>query len=74
MKIPGRKKERKQKKKMEEQAKRVPLPDLLDDNDREQIQPADEPTPEQQDERWAFQAGDPRQPQPTPGPQDEENK
>jgi hypothetical protein len=50
----GKKKERKLKRKMEEQARRVPLSDMLDDEDREQVEPREEPLPDDQDEQWAF--------------------
>lgn len=56
----GKRKERKMKRKMEEKASRVPLPDLFDDEHREQVEPFPEPMVEQQDEEWAYQAGDPR--------------
>jgi hypothetical protein len=40
--------------------KQKPLRDALDDNDREQVKPREEPLPEDQDEQWAFPEGDRR--------------
>jgi hypothetical protein len=40
--------------------KQQPLRDALDDNDRKQVEPREEPLPEDQDEQWAFPEGDRR--------------
>lgn len=53
----GKRKERKLKQQMEDKARRVPLPDLLDDLDREQIEPAEAPAEEAHetwDDKWEW--------------------
>jgi hypothetical protein len=40
--------------------KQKPLKDALDDNDREQIEPCEEPLPNDQDEKWAYPGHDKR--------------
>jgi hypothetical protein len=37
-----------------------PIQDALDDNDRDQVEPCEEPMPDDQDEQWAFLDGDKR--------------
>jgi hypothetical protein len=43
-----------------------PIKDDLDDNNRKQVTPREEPPVEEQDERWAMRPGDPRTPVHTP--------
>jgi hypothetical protein len=43
-----------------------PIKDKLDDNNREQIVPREEPPVDEQDERWAYKPADPRQSFPPP--------
>jgi hypothetical protein len=37
-----------------------PLKDALNDNDRKQVEPREEPLPDDQDEQWAYPEGDRR--------------
>jgi hypothetical protein len=48
-----------------------PLKDALDDNDREQVKPREEPLPEDQDEQWAYPERDRRAVVSTRGKDDE---
>jgi hypothetical protein len=48
-----------------------PIQDALDDNNREQVEPCEEPMTDEQDEKWAFPEHDKRTAVSTRGKDDE---